>query len=186
MDFLLSRNVLWILVSVACISTVLTLYIYFAYFVPLEKKLKSGMSNYGIVDFELAFTSLRAEEILSAWNEEQRTEATRSLYVDFFFIISYVVALVSLGLLVSYNLHSSSQSVGFYLSLLPVVAGIFDVLENILLLRTLASPDDISDGVVFSAGLFALMKFILVGIAVFYIIITTIVLFSVQKFFAKG
>lgn len=186
MDFLLSKNILWILISVACVSVVLVLYIYLAYFMPLEKKFKSGMSNYGIVDFELAFTSLRAEEILSLWNEEQRTEARKSLYVDFFFIISYVTALVSLGLLVSYNLHPSFQPVGFYLSLLPVAAGLFNVLENILLLRTLALPDDISDGVVFATGLFALMKFILVGIAVFYIIITTIMLFSVQRFFAKG
>lgn len=186
MDLLLSRNVLWILISLTCISAVLTLYIYLAYFVPLDKKLKSGMSNYGIVDFELAFTSLRAEEILSLWNEEQRKEATRSLYIDFFFIISYVATLVSLGLLVSYNLQPSFHQVGFYLSLLPIIAGLFDVLENIMLLRILASPDDISDGVVLATGLFALLKFILIGITVFYIIITTIVLFAVQKFFAKG
>lgn len=186
MDLLLSRNALWVLISIACVSIILTLYIYLAYFVPLEKKLKSGMSNYGIVDFELAFTSFRAEEILSRWNQEQRIEATKSLYMDFFFIICYVVALVSLGLLVSYNLYPSSQQVGFYLSLLPIVAGLCDVCENILLLRILASPDDISDGIAFFAGLFALIKFILVGITVFYIIITTIVLFSVQKFFSKG
>ncbi len=186
MDFLLSKNVLWILISIACVSAVLTLYISLTYFMPLEKKLKSGMSNYGIVDFELAFTSLRAEEILSAWNEEQRAEVRKSLYVDFFFIIAYVAALISLGLLVSYNLHPSFQPMGFYLSLLPVAAGLFDVLENILLLRTLASPDDINNSIVFATGLFALIKFILVIIAVFYIIITTIVLFSVQRFFARG
>lgn len=100
-------------------------------------------NGYGIVAFEKAPDDVRSQTILDAWGERGRAAARASLWADFAFVVAYVtvplvVAGTSEAVLRDHDWTwwprvAAGSGWAF------VVAGVLDVVENSLLLRTLAT-----------------------------------------------
>ena len=58
-----------------------------AYMLSLESTMQDG--GYGIVDYELAFTSDEATTILTAWGDEGRDAARLQLWLDYLYLVVY-------------------------------------------------------------------------------------------------
>ncbi|MFQ6088440.1 MAG: hypothetical protein ACE5K0_06025 [Candidatus Methanofastidiosia archaeon] len=137
----------------------------------INTKLKSTEGSFDIVDFEFAFTEDKAREILQSWKAELQEQAKRSIKIDFPFIIVYSLFLSSLTLLLARTFKGTKRSIGIVLTLFPFLAGILDVLENVLLLSVLNSPNNINEIYVFIAGLAASVKFLLLSIVFLFLIL---------------
>jgi hypothetical protein len=84
-------------------------------------------------------------------------------------------------LLVTRNLKGNLQRIGLYMSILPFVAGIFDVIENINLLLMLTYEEFIWSLSPFIASLCATIKFSLIFIVIIFFIMALIII-AVKRF----
>jgi hypothetical protein len=121
-----------------------------------------------IVQFELAGTTATATEIISNWAAEGIAMARTSTYLDFIYIIFYVAA-IALGCRVSagYSRSPVLEKIGIVFSLLTLVAGACDVIENIAMLRSL---DNVTPTSVSIAYYFAFTKFAILFGALLFIL----------------
>lgn len=134
----------------------------------LNEVLVSAEPHYSIIDFELAFTEDKAGTILKTWGPDLQREALKSLYIDFAYLVSYALFLSSLALLLTRSQHTTLQRTGVVIARMPWVAAALDVMENIFLIHVVTSS--IPGTSVFCAGICAVIKFGLVGIAIAFII----------------
>jgi hypothetical protein len=149
-----------------------------------DRALKGGRSRAGIVDLELAFTRQRAQDIVVDWRalplpNECRTEGTpdgtveeaaslaacarKSLRVDFWLILAYMVFGFSLLVLLLRATAIPFNRWWLLAALLPTLAGLFDLVENSFLSQFIAAPSRISAMAAAAASLAALNKFLLLG-----------------------
>ena len=86
-------------------------------------------------------------------------------------------------LLVTRKLEGKLQNCGLYITITPLVAGVFDVIENINLLLMLGNDAYIDMGSPFIASLCALIKFSLlfVGICFFLIALIILIINKIRK-----
>lgn len=90
-----------------------------------------------ILAFEFATTPDRAEEILDGWGRAGRAGAEQSIRIDFAFIVAYA-CLISLGTATVASWKTGWRArLGWWLAGLVIVAGLLDVIENVLLLRVI-------------------------------------------------
>lgn len=136
----------------------------------INETLAAADPGYDIIDFEFAFTKEKAGEILETWGPDLQKEALKSLYIDFAYLVSYAVFFSSLTLLVTRFLRGTSAKVGIITARLPWAAAILDTLENICLILVIRSSAE-SETACSLAGSFAVVKFLLVGIVVVFIIV---------------
>jgi len=136
-------------------------------FSPLSKL----VSTYNVLDFEFAWTADRIAVIFAAWGTAGIEAQTLGVYWDFLYIIGYGFFISGCILLVSRNLSGKYQKIGLYFTILPLIAGIFDLIENINLLIMLQNPSNFSAIVPFVASISALIKFslLILGIGFFFI-----------------
>lgn len=145
----------------------------------INETLTSAEPGYDIIDFELAFTQEKAGEILETWGLELQEEARKSLYIDFAYLLAYALFLSSLTLLVTRSVNGTIQRTGMVTARMPVAAALLDIAENVLLLHVI-NTSALSGAAVMSAGVCAVIKFVLVGIVVvFCIVVGTYGLISV-------
>ncbi len=125
--------------------------------------------SYGILDFEFAWTTSRISEIFAAWGSAGMTLHANGIYWDFLYIIGYGALIAGLILLISRKLSGKIQLIGLYMTFTPFLAGIFDCIENILLLTMLNNPSSFSPSIPLIAGIMATIKFsiLLIGIGFF-------------------
>lgn len=126
-----------------------------------------------IVQFEMAKTTSVASDIISKWGPAGVAIAKTSTYLDFIYILLYSAA-IALGCSVAagYSKNKIFIKVGIALSLLTLVAGTCDVIENIAMLRTLNEIDHVTVSV---AYYFAATKFAILFIALLFIIVAFLV-----------
>ncbi len=126
-----------------------------------------------IVQFELAKTIPASNEIISAWGATGVALATSSIYLDFIFIVLYCIAIM-LGCSVSSQFSGKAMfaKIGFALSILIWAAGLFDLIENFAMLKTLT---EVNQQTVSIAFYFAALKFSIVLIALLFIITSTFI-----------
>ncbi|MBD3212842.1 MAG: hypothetical protein GF311_09560 [Candidatus Lokiarchaeota archaeon] len=136
-------------------------------FVPLSKL----VSTYNVLDFEFAWTTDRIAVIFSSWGTVGIEAQTLGVYWDFLYIFGYGFFISGCILFVSRNLNGKIQKIGLYTTILPLIAGIFDLIENINLLIMLQNPANFSPIVPFIASITALIKFslLILGIGFFFI-----------------
>ncbi|HMO33650.1 MAG TPA: hypothetical protein PKE63_01590 [Lacibacter sp.] len=88
----------------------------------------------GIVSLELAKTKATTAAILSAWRERPVpntiARARQNTWLDFAFILFYSLFLYTACTVVARSFHPAHQSAAYSLALLPLLAGLLDVLEN--------------------------------------------------------
>ncbi|MDY6814536.1 MAG: hypothetical protein SV598_01440 [Pseudomonadota bacterium] len=122
-----------------------------------NQPLQTGSAPQGIVSFQFAATADQAHAILRSWRSEGLLWARASLWLDFFFIAAYLLALLHLTRhLMRDRPGVRERVVGRWVRTLFVAAGTADVAENILLLNNFNPPTDV---VSLSATLCALIKF---------------------------
>ncbi|TXT62465.1 MAG: conserved membrane protein of unknown function [Promethearchaeota archaeon] len=136
-------------------------------FAPLSKL----VSTYNVLDLEFAWTTDRTAVIFSSWGIEGIEAQTLGVYWDFLYIFGYGFFISGCILLVYRKLSGKIQKIGLYITILPLVAGIFDLIENINLLIMLQNPANFSSIVPFIASITALTKFslLILGIGFFFI-----------------
>ncbi len=87
----------------------------------------------GIIPFELARTIENANEMVASWQAQEAISYKKfSLYFDYLFIVGYAG---SLHLIIKEWWQKSDQQWIYYLSVLPLLAGILDGVENLGLLK---------------------------------------------------
>jgi hypothetical protein len=137
----------------------------------LGRPLNTEAAPAGIVSFELAGNILAADRMLESWGDAGRVYAGLSLGVDYFFLVTYAVA-IGLGcVLVARNLSHRSRFlsvVGILLAWAQLGAALLDGLENYALIRVLLGSQHKLWSLL--AQWWALLKFFLVALGLVYVI----------------
>ena len=154
-----------ILLIAAAIGVVILLTINMMIFEPLTAK----VPFYGILDFEFAWTKERILTIFSQWGDPGMAFHAEGVYWDFLYILGYGAFIAGLILIISRKLSGKIQLIGLYLTFSPFLAGLFDCIENILLLTMLNNPSGFSTVIPLIAGIMATIKFslLIIGIGFF-------------------
>jgi hypothetical protein len=126
----------------------------------------------GIVAFEVAGTTDRANEILAEWGEDGRDWARLSLWLDFPYLIAYgaffalaVAALRDAGRDRGWHRYARAGSL---LVLAPIAAALFDAVEDVALLLVVDGHADSPAPAIATA--FALVKFLALGVTILYLL----------------
>lgn len=128
----------------------------------------------GIISFELAGNINASLAILTSWDKAAKVYAGLSLGIDFVYLISYGLFLSLACHMLSDRLTQTGRVIRFsdivsFVSWLPLVAALFDAIENTaLIFLLLGSRSEIFSSM---ANLFAVTKFIFVSLAILYLII---------------
>ena len=84
-------------------------------------------------------------------------------------------------LLVTRKLEGKTQNMGLYFTIMPFIAGIFDVIENTFLLLMLSNETFVWSLSPFIASLCATIKFSLIFIAIIFFVVALIII-TIKKF----
>jgi len=143
----------------------------------------TGSYRYGILDFEFALTKERILTIFSVWDVDGMALQATGVYWDFLYIFGYAVPLFALILFFSRKLEDRAVTIGLYMSLTPIAAGIFDVIENINLLIMLNDPSNFASFVPLIASVSAMIKFgfLIVGAIFFLVALTLFIIKKIKK-----
>jgi hypothetical protein len=123
-----------------------------------------------ILDFEFAWVPEQVLVIFATWGEEGMILQTVGVFWDYFYIVGYVMFAFSGILLVARELSGKWQTIGLYVSLVAILAGLFDVVENIILLTMLNVPSTVISILPATAGIMATLKFGGIFVALIYFI----------------
>jgi len=135
-----------------------------------------GNSEYRIFDYEFAWTAEQVNKIFKSWGSEGKHRIAIGIYFDFIYILAYVSLMFGCLLIVSRKLEGSLQTTGLYMTLMPFIAGIFDVIENINLLLMINDEAYIGMGCPFVASICAMIKFTLIGVCIIFFLISIIII----------
>ena len=129
----------------------------------------SPLQSGDIIEFEMAKTPERAASVLDDWQLSGKLPmAMRSIYADYFFILLYTITLSSGSLFFSRICRNTLfRQTGKFFSILVFVAGIFDLVENLLMRRSLAGG--LSLNTVDLTYKMAISKFSIILTTVFFI-----------------
>ena len=99
--------------------------------------LKTLLSPRGIIDLEFADTPARLTALLAQWNLHV---VTLNIWLDFLFIIAYTLFLsfASIRCAEKWPPASMPAKAGLFFARLAYLAGLFDIAENIFMLRSVA------------------------------------------------
>ncbi len=138
----------------------------------VDTYLKNNAAPHGILSFELAQTPEKSMQIVQSWEGQAKIYAAFSLGIDYLFLVFYTLFFI----LTSYKLSRSKsqffQKLAIIVSLVFLLAGIFDAFENYYLLQILTA--NISYGYAEKAALFARLKFGFLFLGIVYLLITMI------------
>lgn len=141
-----------------------------------DRFLINETAEFGIISFELSKTLERAQEIIDSWSNLSKTYAGLSLGFDFLFLFIYSLFIAILIHKLNERLWAEKPfyKVGIILIWTMFFAAIFDVIENVSLIKLLIGGHQqfwVSIGYYF-----AVFKFILIITAILYIIVNFILL----------
>ena len=135
----------------------------------LDPPLQTEAAPQGIVSFELAGSQLKADEILTSWDDTARLYAAFGLGFDFLFMPVYATA-IALGVLLASGRHPGRYaSVGAWVGWGAFLAAIFDAAENICLFNLLLGNSGANYAGM--AALYATLKFGLILLGIGYALV---------------
>lgn len=130
--------------------------------------LVSDDSPAGIVSLELAVNKENTANIIESWiTEGVITNARNNILIDFLFIPFYVMLFYTLCGSISVRNSGRIAMMGVLLAFCSLIAGFFDVIENIFMLSSTYSM--FSQLTSMLTAFFAASKFILLLIALLYV-----------------
>jgi hypothetical protein len=130
------------------------------------------ISPRGIVSMELARTVTRATLIYQTWYPTLVDLAINNTFIDFIFILCYGSFLFSSSYLMLKKNEGFIRKINKWICAAALVAPFFDVIENLLMFRTLSGH--FSKEVIASTFFFASVKFFLAALTVFFVIFSAI------------
>ena len=132
-------------------------------------KLVNAEAPYGIVSLELAGDAEKTRAIASSWEAEGKTDtAIRNIRLDFLLIPFYsILFYMACGSIATYK-SSRHERIGTWIAFACLLAGIFDVFENLAM--TAALRGRIGAAGATATSLLATAKFSILGIAILYIL----------------
>ncbi|HEY9303810.1 MAG TPA: hypothetical protein VIO95_05935 [Mycobacterium sp.] len=126
----------------------------------LERQMRRS-GGPGIIAFELAGNDTRAQQIMSAWGDDGRRAAHRSMQLDFGYMATYGALT---ALLMNYARRRLGHPAAVCLAVIPAVGG--DAVEGVALLNVLAG-NNIDDNARLARRA-AIVKFIVLAGALLY------------------
>ena len=152
------------------ISLVLTAII-FLLMRPVETELKS-LTPYGVMELEFAWTMAQIDKILTAWGSSLILKELGVTFLDFGFLVFYSIALAGVTLILTRKVFNETMSNwGYRITLVPFLAAIFDVIENINIIFMLTSPSSFPTFAPLVTSICATIKFsLLVGTVIFWLV----------------
>jgi hypothetical protein len=143
----------------------------FAVLLVLDGRMQDAGSH-GIVAFEVAFTSGKAQEIIVAWGSKGHDAAKLSLWIDFLYLISYGLflwlAVRALGDAFRNRGMDGWARPAAAISVLPLIGAGADAIEDVFLLLVLGGhAGSIGPPL---AGSFATLKFACLAVVVVYLL----------------
>jgi hypothetical protein len=156
----------------AVVGFLIVLFLTVFVFIPIE----SNVSTYGILDYEFAWNAINVLLIFSSWGTNGINSQITAIYWDFLFIMGYVSLAFSLIILVFQRSNEQIQTIGKYVPITPLLAGIFDIFENVLLLIMATNPSSVIDSNAILASISASLKFGLLIVGIIYFFVALIIL----------
>ena len=168
-----------ILLIAAAIGIIILLTINIMIFEPMA----TSVYLYGILDFEFAWTKEQILTIFTTWGPLGMELQAAGVYWDFLYIFGYAVPLFALILYLSRRLEDRIATIGLYMSLTPLLAGVFDLIENMNLLIMLNETPNFAAFVPLIASVSATIKFgfLLVGTVFFLIALVLLIIKKIKK-----
>ncbi len=165
-----------VLLIAAALGIIILLTINILIFEPMS----TAVYPYGILDFEFAWTKEQVLTIFFIWGDQGMALQEAGVYWDFLYIFGYAVPLFALIFFFSRKLEDRAATIGLYMSLTPIIAGVFDLIENINLLIMINETPNFASFVPLIASVSATIKFgfLIVG-AIFFLV--ALVLFIIKK-----
>lgn len=131
--------------------------------------LKQPYAEKGIISLEFAYTSEKTQSVVNGWKTEGlHQKANNNIIIDFLFIPFYSILFYTLAGSISVRLTGKPSTLGVLLAFFSLIAGFFDVIENILMLASMHIFS--SDLTAMLTAFFAALKFLLLALALLYII----------------
>lgn len=130
--------------------------------------LKMPTSEYGIIDLEFANTPVLLQTILSGWD---LSVAKMNIWLDFVFIVTYVLFLSIAAEMTAGKWARKSwlAETGIFMAKIAWLAGVLDIAENLLMLKTIAGNYDTMS--LRLTLICASAKFALVGLILLYLLV---------------
>jgi hypothetical protein len=168
-----------VLLIAAAIGVVILLVINSLIFIPLT----TSVYMYNILDFEFAWTKEQIITIFTTWGPSGMALQEAGVYWDFLYIIGYVTPLFTLILYIVRRFEDKMATIGLYMSLTPIIAGIFDIIENINLLIMLNESPNFESFIPLIASLSAVIKFgfLLIGAIYFLVALVALIIVKIKK-----
>ncbi len=134
-----------------------------------QGRLENKTSPLGIVSLEFAGSPAQVKEIRAGWKAENKLQRARNnILLDFLFIPFYSMLFYTLCGSISVRSRGFVAKAGVMLAFGALVAGLLDFFENILMLFSLGGL--VSQLTVILTSFFASSKFILLVLALLYVI----------------
>jgi len=121
----------------------------------------------GILDLQLSFRAERLGEVLNAWGEAGVRQYVNSMWLDYLYPLAYSLALASLLAWETSPQNQAPRPWQLLLFSLPLLAGIFDYVENSLHLLMFAYLQTLPPVLVFLSALAASLKWALIAVSGF-------------------
>lgn len=132
------------------------------------RQLNTAASPAGIVSLELAATAEKTSAILNGWEKQKLTgKARNNIMIDFLFIPFYALLFYTLCGSISVQYKGRAATVGVLLAFCALIAGLFDVVENLLML--LGTFSGVTPATAALTAFFASAKFFLLVISLVYV-----------------
>ncbi len=106
------------------------------FFVFNERALMAS-SGYGVLDLELAWTPSMVHRIFAAWGTAEVRYQVFTHQVDNLYLVVYGILAALVILLIARRLKGGLRKIGFFFALTPILAAVFDAMENTFLLSML-------------------------------------------------
>lgn len=137
---------------------------------------------YGIIDFELAFSAEQIGIIFNVWNANPIifNEQTIGVFLDsFLYIPCYTLTLLGITIIFSRGFKGKIQKIGLYFAIIPIIAALCDIIENLGLLNMLTYYNSYiigtaTDIIPMMTSICATIKFLLLLVSIIFILIASI------------
>ena len=162
------------LLLILLLSFVAFMWMYVFVFIANDDYLKD-IGTYTFYQLEFAFTYDQVNLIFSSWGADPIFRYILINIFDFSFILSYVIVLMCLSIIALRHLTERFLYIGLKLIYLPILAGIIDIFQNILLLIMLINGSAVNIIFPLVVSILAFIKYGLIFGTVGFLIFTVVV-----------
>lgn len=156
---------------------------YFLVVLPTEDFLLS-ISAYSQLNLEFGATTQIIDAILAAWGTDGSTRVIYAMIANFVIMTSYIFIFIGLIILATRQFKEEKKkekkikNLFLKMTFLPILAGIFNTIGNILMIIMVASGSSISPVIPFITTISGIIKYVLI-VSSFVTIIVEIVVFVI-------